>query len=88
MRITSFGAGTLSASLTAGVCRGDEPQEIHQLSVVIEACEVDAHSPGGDGPGDLAITPRLERVDARVSPPGVSLLVAFVFETPQGFRVW
>jgi hypothetical protein len=40
MGVAGFGDGTLPASLTTGMLRGDEPQELHELSRVIEAGQV------------------------------------------------
>ncbi len=65
MGITSFGEGTLPASLPPGVFRGDAPQEFHQLSGVIEAREVPEFSDGSDGHGELDATQGLERCDDR-----------------------
>jgi hypothetical protein len=64
--VAGFGEGTLPASLTAGVFRGDEPQEAHQLSGVIEAREVAEFRHGGDGHGELDATQGLERFDDRM----------------------
>ena len=66
MGIPGFGHGPLPASLTAGVFRGDQPQEFHQLPGVIEACEVPEFSHGGDGHGELDATQGLERFDDRI----------------------
>jgi hypothetical protein len=56
MGIPGLGEGPLPAAFTTGVCRGDEPQEFHQWSGILKACEVAQFSHGGDGPGELDTT--------------------------------
>jgi hypothetical protein len=64
--VAGCGEGTLPASLTAGVCRGDEPQAAHHWSGVIEAREGAEFRPGGESPGELDAPQGLERCDDRM----------------------
>lgn len=85
--MTGVGEGTLPAALTAGVCRGDQPQAFQQWSGVIDACEVSPCSHGGDGHDELDATQRLERCDDRRYTPGLGLVLACWFQTPEACRV-
>jgi hypothetical protein len=65
MRVAGCGARTLPASLATGILRGDQPQEFHELSGMIDACQVAEFSHHGDGHGALDPTQGLEGLDAR-----------------------
>jgi len=86
--MTGCGEGTLPAALTAGVCRGEQPQALHQWSGGIDACEVSPCSHGGDGHDALDATQRLERCDDRMYTPGLGLVLECWFQTPEAFRVF
>jgi hypothetical protein len=66
MGVAGFGERTLPPALTAGVFRGDETQEFHQLPGVIEAGEVSQVCHSGHGHGKLDATQGLESFDDRM----------------------
>jgi hypothetical protein len=66
MGVTRFGDRTLPASLGTGILRGDQPQEFHELSGIIEACQVAEFRHRGDRDGELDPTQGLEGLDHRV----------------------
>lgn len=88
LAMTGLGERPLPAALTAGVCCGGEPQDLHQWPGVIEAREVAEFSDGGDGPGGLDAAQGLERVGDRLSTPGGALAWPLLRETAQAFRVF
>jgi hypothetical protein len=63
MRVAGFGDGTLPASLTTRILRGDQAQELHQLFGVIETREVAKFRYCGDGHRTLDSTQGLEGLD-------------------------
>ena len=64
-----------------------QPQAFQQWSGVIDACEVSPCSHGGDGHDALDATQRLERCDDRRYTPGLGLVLACWFQTPEACRV-
>ena len=65
LRIPGLGEGTLAAALTAGSFRGEEPQEVHQLSGMIEARQGAECRHSGHRHGERDATQGRERFDDR-----------------------
>jgi hypothetical protein len=86
--IPGLGHGPRPASLTAGVCRGDQPHAWHPWPRGLDARQVAACSHGGEGHGELDAPPGLERFDDRRYTPGLDLVVACWRTTPQACRVF
>jgi hypothetical protein len=75
MGVPGCGDGTLSASRTGGRCRGDQTQELHQFSRLVNAREVTERSDGRDGHDTRHATQGLEGLDHRAEAPGLDRLV-------------
>jgi hypothetical protein len=88
MGITRFGAGTLRALLRTRVLRGDEPQELHELSGIVEAGEVPECRDGGHGHDKLKATQGLGGFDHRTQAPAFDLLVEFLFNALKSLGVF
>src|SRR5262245_51457623 len=88
MGIASFGNAALLTTSPTGIFRGGEPQIIHELSGIIEACQVAQFGHRGHGDGELDTPQSLEGLDHGSQAPGVYLLVEFEFETAQTFRLF
>ncbi len=88
MGVASFGNRTLSASLASGVFRGNQTQEVHQFSGVIEAGEVAEFGHHGDSHGELHAVPGLVRVDHMAQATRCDPLLEFLFETLEAFGVF
>ena len=86
MGVARLGDAALTAPLSTGVFRGGQAQVVHQLSGVVEAGEVAEFGHDGDGDGELHAPQGLERLDDRGKPPGLHLLVEFLFQTLRGVR--
>jgi hypothetical protein len=63
MRVAGFGDRTLPASRPRGIVRGDQPQEFHELSRIVEARQVAEFRYCGDGHRTLDTTQGLEGLD-------------------------
>jgi hypothetical protein len=87
MGVTGFGDRPLSASLAGGILRGDQPQEFHQFSGVVEAGKVTDLSDRRDGHDKLHATQGLEGLDHRAEAPGLNLFLKFLFQALQAFDV-
>jgi hypothetical protein len=87
MRLARVGEGTLPAALTPGRLRGEQPQECHQGSGGIDACQVAQCRHRGDRHDDLDAAQGLEGCDAGRSTPGGALRGACVCATLEAFRV-
>ena len=87
MSMAGLGHAALLTPRPTGIFRRRQPQIIHQLSGVIEACQVAQF--GHRGHRDRALDPPqgLEGLDDRREAPGFDLLVECEFETPQTFRL-
>jgi hypothetical protein len=88
MGVPGFGDGTLSASRTRGIFRGDQAQEFHQFSRMVKAREVTERSDCRDGHDTLHATQGLEGRDHRAEAPGLDLLVEFLFQALETFGVF
>jgi hypothetical protein len=82
MRIAGFGHAALLTPRPPGRCRGCEPEIMHQLSRVLEACQVAQLRPGRHGPRALDPVQGLEGCDHGSEAPGFDLLVECECETP------
>jgi hypothetical protein len=85
MGVAGFGNGSLSASLTRGILRRNQAQELHELSGVIAAGEVAQFRHRGHRHRELHAAQRLKRLDDRGQPPGFDLLLEFLFEPLEAF---
>jgi hypothetical protein len=63
MHVAGFGDRTLPASLPSRIFRGDQPQELHALSGMIEARQVAEFRDRGDGHSKLDPTQGVEGLD-------------------------
>src|SRR5262245_50124943 len=88
MGVTSLGDRTLAASLTGGIFRGDQTQEFHQFSRIVEAGEVTNLNDCRDGHDKLHATQGLEGLDHWVKAPGLNLLLKFLVQTLETFGVF
>ena len=88
MGVAGFRNGPLPATLTRRIFRGDQPQVLHELSRVLEACQVAQFRDHGDGHGKLHPAQGLKRLDHRVQAPRFDLLLDLLFQTLQAFRVF
>jgi len=87
MGLPSLGERALLASLPGGICRRDQAQAFHPCSRGITTGEVASCGDHGDGHRALHPTESLQGFDHRVQTPGLDVLVAFLGETLEAFRV-
>jgi hypothetical protein len=82
-----FGDGALAAPLTGGILRGNQAQELHELSGISEAGEVAEFGDRGDRRRELDAAECLKGLDHRLQAPRCDLLVALLVETLEAFGV-
>jgi hypothetical protein len=87
MGIARFGNGPLATPCTGGILRGNQPQEFHDLSGIIEARQVSKFGHRGDRDSELHTAEGLKGLDHRVQAPRFDLLLEFVFETLEALGV-
>jgi hypothetical protein len=87
MRVASLGDRALVAALPGGICRRDQPQELHQCTWGIKPGQVAKCGDHGDGHRAWHATERLQGFDHRVQTPGLHVLVAFLVETLEALGV-
>ena len=82
------GHATLRPARPTGIWRGCQPQIMHALSRVRNACEGAPCRHGGHGDGARHTAPSLEGLDHGSEAPGCALLVACECKPPQTFRLF
>jgi hypothetical protein len=88
MGVAGFGNGALAASFASRVLRGDQAQEFHQFSWIIETCQIANFSHHGDGHGELDAAQGLKRFNHWVQTPGFNLLLEFLLKALESFGVF
>jgi hypothetical protein len=86
MGVASFRERPPPASLTAGICCGDQAQVCHPLSGMLEARQVAEFGPHGHGHGDLHPTQALQGRDHRLQSPGFALLLPRLVQAVEACR--
>ena len=81
MSVPGFGDRPLPASLGTGVFRGNQAQELHQLSWVLKTRQVTNFGHYGDGHGKWHPTQGLQGLDHGVQTPRFHLFLEFLFQT-------
>jgi hypothetical protein len=87
-RVAGFGDGALATAFATGVLTGGESQIAHELSRVLEACQVAEFSDEGDGHRELDAAHGLESLDDGIQAPGLDLVLEFGLEALEAFVVF